>query len=134
MYQLEVKFNLVQLAFNPANGWRVTVHVDPMERARGGSHPADKAERAHAALKRLELLGARLGTHDRALHVRTRRNLATQRAFPTALPSSTEDSIELRPSASRRGPIVARGLGVGRRPVRRHEARHRAEGRRRGVL
>ena len=64
MYQLEVKLNLVQLAFNPANGWRVTVHVDPMERARGGSHPADKAERADAALKRLEVLGAQIGSHD----------------------------------------------------------------------
>src|SRR5256885_17056907 len=51
-----------------------------------------------------------------------RRNLSTQRAFPTAHPSSTEDSIAPRPSASRRGPIIAKGLRVGRRPMRRHEA------------
>ena len=49
MYQLEVKASLVQLAFNPGNGWRVTVHVDPMERARAGLHPADKAKRAQEA-------------------------------------------------------------------------------------
>ena len=64
MYELEVKASLVQLAFNPGNGWRVTVHVDPMERARGGVHPADKAKRAQAALERLEGLGARIGAHD----------------------------------------------------------------------
>jgi len=43
----------------------------------------------------------------RALHLRLRRSPSTQRAFLRAHPSSTEDSIAPRPSASRRGPIIA---------------------------
>ena len=49
MYQLEVKRFLVEHKFRPADGWEVTVDVDSMERARGGSHPADKQERARCA-------------------------------------------------------------------------------------
>jgi hypothetical protein len=64
LYQLEVKLHLVQLMFNPANGWRVTVDVDPMERGRGGTHPVGKIRRAQAALRRLKTLGARIGPHD----------------------------------------------------------------------
>lgn len=63
MYQLEVKRTLVQLCFNPANGWRVTVDVDPMERARGGTQAPDKAQRAAAACAAIEALGATIGRH-----------------------------------------------------------------------
>ncbi|MDP3773660.1 MAG: hypothetical protein Q8Q85_05270 [Gemmatimonadales bacterium] len=63
MYQLEVKRALVQLCFHPANGWAVTVDVDPMERAKGGKHHPDKAGRAAEALAGLQRLGAVLGKH-----------------------------------------------------------------------
>lgn len=64
MYQLEVKWALVRLQFQPANGWRVTVDVDSMERAKGGTHRPDKAARAEKALAGLVGLGARIGRHD----------------------------------------------------------------------
>jgi hypothetical protein len=63
-YQLEVKLSLVRLFFNPADGWRVTVDVDPMELGKGGQQSAAKrrrAARAHAEPKRL---GVSMGRHD----------------------------------------------------------------------
>jgi len=63
MYQLEVKLALVRLCFNPANGWAGTVDVDAMERARGGQHSADKAERAEQAESDLRALGVTIGPH-----------------------------------------------------------------------
>ncbi len=63
LYQLEVKHTLAQLCFNPANGWRVTVDVGSMERARGGKRAPEKAARAEAALAALEALGVTIGRH-----------------------------------------------------------------------
>ena len=64
LYQVEVKLELVRLAFPPSAAWIVTVDVDPMERARGGVHPSDKSERAASALKQLKALGVSIGEHD----------------------------------------------------------------------
>jgi hypothetical protein len=64
LYQIEVKLELVTLAFPPSGGWIVTVDVDPMERARGGVHPSDKSERAASALQELQALGVSIGEHD----------------------------------------------------------------------
>lgn len=63
MYQLEVKRWLVAHRFNPADGWEVRVDVDAMERANGGVHSPDKAERARAAEQALRALGAQVGGH-----------------------------------------------------------------------
>jgi hypothetical protein len=65
IYQIEVKLNLVRHAFHPASGWRVNVHLDPMELAHGGKHRDGKAERASAAARALDELGAKLGIDDR---------------------------------------------------------------------
>jgi len=65
IYQVEVKLSLVRLAFPPASGWEVNVHLDGMELARGGNHPSGKVERAAAAEQALRDLGARLGIDDR---------------------------------------------------------------------
>jgi hypothetical protein len=64
LYQLEVKHALVRLSFPPASGWKVHIHVDPMERAKGGQHKADKAPRAAAAAFGLEGIGAQLSAHS----------------------------------------------------------------------
>lgn len=58
MYQLEVKLWLITHRFNPSDGWKVTVDVDAMERARGGNHPEGKKERVKKAEKKLVELGA----------------------------------------------------------------------------
>lgn len=63
MYQLEVKYWLVEYHFNPANGWIITVDIDAMERAHGGKHPEDKKVRAAIAEKKLIELGANIGAH-----------------------------------------------------------------------
>ncbi len=65
MYQLEVKLQLAASFFRPGAGWKVNVHVDPMELARGGRHGPDKPERAAAAERALKDLGVRIGAHDR---------------------------------------------------------------------
>lgn len=64
MYQLEVKAALVAALFKPGEGWNVTVDIDAMEQARGGSHPTDKALRAKRAEKQLIDLGVTIGKHD----------------------------------------------------------------------
>ncbi len=61
MYQLEVKRFLVEHGFCPADGWQVTVHVDGMERARGGSHSADKQIRARCTEDWLRNAGVTIG-------------------------------------------------------------------------
>ena len=61
VYQLEVKQGLVRFVFPPSSGWRVTVHVHPMEL---GQH-ASKRHRAAAALTELKRLGANPGPHER---------------------------------------------------------------------
>ena len=63
LYQLEVKLGLARGAFQEA-GWRLTMHVDPMEEGRGGEHPPGKVERADAALRALRELGVVIGTHE----------------------------------------------------------------------
>lgn len=63
MYQLEVKRWLVEHYFPPKCGWKVTVDVDAMERAKGGTHAADKRERAAAAETALRELGVTVGAH-----------------------------------------------------------------------
>lgn len=63
MYQLEVKSALVRHRFNPANGWRVTVDIDAMERAHGGKHASDKSARAAQAEAELRALGVTIGAH-----------------------------------------------------------------------
>lgn len=63
MYQLEVKRWLVQYYFPPSNGWKVFVHIDPMERAHGGLHKPDKAARACIAENALKRMGATTNAH-----------------------------------------------------------------------
>ncbi len=63
LYQLEVKLGLARFPFQSAAGWRVTVHVDPMEIGRGGRHSRGKVKRASEALRQLRSLGVTVGTH-----------------------------------------------------------------------
>ena len=63
VYQLEVKASLARHLFPADRGWRVTVDIDAMERARGGTHSPGKAERAAAAEAELRALGALIGAH-----------------------------------------------------------------------
>lgn len=66
MYQLEVKAVLVASLFPQSEGWDVTVDVDAMEQARGGTHPEDKLQRVQAAETRLrEELAVTIGAHDK---------------------------------------------------------------------
>lgn len=53
LYQLEVKLALARAAFPVAEGWRLTIHVDPMEEGKGGKHQPGKVERVNAALREL---------------------------------------------------------------------------------
>ena len=61
MYQLEVKRYLVQHQFPPADGWEVTVDVDPMELDQGGRQSADKQKRAACANQWLKDAGVTIG-------------------------------------------------------------------------
>lgn len=63
MYQLEVKRWLVSYRFPPSEGWHVRVDIDAMERANGGQHKPDKAERARVAEAALQGMGAAIGAH-----------------------------------------------------------------------
>lgn len=63
MFQIEVKAKLVEVRFPPSEGWRVTVDIDPMERARGGTHPAGKRQIAADCLTQLRNAGAKVGPH-----------------------------------------------------------------------
>jgi hypothetical protein len=63
LYQVEVKLGLATFPFQASAGWRLTMHIDPMERGVGGRHPAGKAKRANAALRELRRLGVTIGTH-----------------------------------------------------------------------
>lgn len=65
MYQIEVKRWLVTYRFPPSEGWRVTVDVDAMERAHGGQHTPDKAERAANAEEALLKLGTTIAKHHK---------------------------------------------------------------------
>ena len=63
MYQLEVKRYLVEHQFPPADGWEVNIHVDGMERGKGGQQPHGKEERARLAEDCLKTAGAQMGAH-----------------------------------------------------------------------
>ena len=63
MYQLEVKRYLIELMFNPSDGWRVTVDIDAMERAKGSQQKDGKKQRVVDAEKRLNELGVEIGVH-----------------------------------------------------------------------
>lgn len=63
LYQLEVKLGLAKSAFPAAEGWRLTMHVDPMEKGMGGKHPPGNVERVTAALHEWGALGVVIGTH-----------------------------------------------------------------------
>ena len=63
VYQLEVKRWLVTYRFPPNEGWSVRVDVDAMERAKGGQHKPEKAERARIAEAALLNMGATIGAH-----------------------------------------------------------------------
>jgi hypothetical protein len=64
MYQLEVKRWLIAYRFPPSNGWTVQVDIDAMERAKGGMHKPDKAERAQVAESALIAMGVKIGAHS----------------------------------------------------------------------
>ena len=53
MYQLEVKRYLIELMFNPSDGWKVIVDIDAMERAKGPQRKDGKKQRVVDAEKRL---------------------------------------------------------------------------------
>src|SRR5881394_30954 len=63
LYQLEVKLGLARFPFQGPAGWRLTMHIDPMERGVGGRHPRGKVKRANEALRELRRLGVTIGTH-----------------------------------------------------------------------
>lgn len=63
LYQLEVKLGLAQFIFESSAGWHVTVHVDPMELAKGARHPRGKTKRAGDAARKLAALGVTIGEH-----------------------------------------------------------------------
>jgi hypothetical protein len=65
MFQIEVKRWLVNYRFPPGDGWKVTVDIDSMERANGGTHAEGKAEKAREAEAALIELGAKIGSHPR---------------------------------------------------------------------
>ncbi len=63
MYQLEVKRYLTEYRFPPSNGWKVSVHLDPMERAEGGQHSPDKKSRVTDAEGWLVAAGVNIEIH-----------------------------------------------------------------------
>jgi hypothetical protein len=63
LYQLEVKLGLARGAFPAGSGWKLTMHIDPMERGRGGQNPPGKVKRVNTALRELRKLGVVIGTH-----------------------------------------------------------------------
>jgi len=63
MYQIEVKRHLVAHSFKPSDGWEVTVHLDPMEVANGGSHRPNKAAIARDCREWLKRKGVTESKH-----------------------------------------------------------------------
>ena len=63
LYQLEVKLGLARFPFQKAAGWRITMHIDPMEKGKGGKHPRGKVRRANEGLRQLRALGVTIGAH-----------------------------------------------------------------------
>lgn len=50
MDQIEVKQKLAELRFPPAGGWRLSVHLDGMERCSGENHPVRRREAANRCI------------------------------------------------------------------------------------
>ena len=65
MYQLEVKRYLIELMFNPSDGWKVIVDIDAMELAKGPQQKDGKKQRVLDAEKRLNELGVEIGVHPK---------------------------------------------------------------------
>jgi hypothetical protein len=65
MYQLEVKRYLIELMFNPSDGWKVIVDIDAMELAKGPQHKDGKKQRVMDAEKRLNELGVEIRVHPK---------------------------------------------------------------------
>jgi len=65
MYQLEVKRYLVELMFNPSDGWKVIVDIDAMERAKGSQQKDGKKQRVVDAEKRLNEMGVEIKVHPK---------------------------------------------------------------------
>jgi len=65
MFQIEVKRWLVNYRFPPSDGWKVTVDIDSMELANGGTHTEGKADKAREAKVALVELGAKIGKHHK---------------------------------------------------------------------
>ena len=63
LYQLEVKLGLARFPFQASAGWRLTMHVDPMERGVGRTQSRGKVRRANEAVRQLRRLGVTIGTH-----------------------------------------------------------------------
>lgn len=64
MYQIEAKRHLVAHLFRPDEGWQVTVHLDPMELATGGTQPVGKKAIATDASQWLREQGVALAKQD----------------------------------------------------------------------
>jgi hypothetical protein len=65
MYQLEVKRYLIELMFNPSDGWKVSVDIDAMELAKGLQQKDGKKQRVVDAEKKLNELGVEIGVHPK---------------------------------------------------------------------
>jgi len=65
MYQLEVKRYLIELMFNPSDGWKVSVDIDAMELAKGLQQKDGKKQRVVDAEKKLNELGIEIGVHPK---------------------------------------------------------------------
>ncbi len=96
MYQLEVKRFLVEHEFCPADGWQVTVHVDGMERAKGGSHSADKQVRVCCAEDWLRNAGVTIGTDP---DFGAADLVASKQAAPTVVVEIEDDSSKQKEQA-----------------------------------
>src|SRR5712664_655216 len=64
LYQLEVKLGLARFAFPASTGWRVTMHIDPMEKGVGGGQARGKVKRANEALRQFRSLGVLIEAHN----------------------------------------------------------------------
>ncbi len=108
LYQLEVKLGLARFPFQASAGWRLTMHVDAMERAKGGTHPRGKIRRANAALRQLRELGVTIGPHKLFGPV----DVVAEHASSRVLASQTGNEGEIH---SRALPPTARCGGPARR-------------------
>lgn len=64
MYQIEVKKSLVENMFKPAEGWAVSIHLDPMEIGSGRQNSEQKRKIGKACKKWMLDNGVRIGQHS----------------------------------------------------------------------